>query len=350
MATQRGPTGPNLPMIKRLFAHSGNRCAFPRCSELLVDGSVAVGQICHIRAARPGGSRYDPQQTAEERHGYDNLILLCAKHHAIIDRDEEAYTAEHVVKMKVEHERLATRVEDEFAERAAQLLLALSVISVNQSGGISAQNINVGTINIHPPSASTISSANDLYRHRLVIDTANIIPVRIVLHGAKQYGNIGMLVYNIKIVNLMEKSVTIDKVLLSYDLDGRHFGVDSHVLLTGIVYSPNDRGNTEAIIVRHLHSNIVIMGWKNLRVQLGENRLLPTGAVLAGSAGFILDFKNVNYLAKLTNLAITVIDYSGNETRKEIPLNKAWIEQAKIQFVENRTFVIDKAGKITYSG
>ena len=76
MATRRDPTGPSLPTIKRLFARSGDRCAFPRCVEVIVHESTVVGKISHIKAANPGGPRYDPQQTAAERHGYDNLVLF----------------------------------------------------------------------------------------------------------------------------------------------------------------------------------------------------------------------------------------------------------------------------------
>jgi hypothetical protein len=85
-------TRPTDATIKRLFARSGNRCAFPKCP-------VEI-EMCHIKAARPGGPRYDPLQSAAERHGYDNLILLCGTHHSVIDDDEEVYTVERLIKMK----------------------------------------------------------------------------------------------------------------------------------------------------------------------------------------------------------------------------------------------------------
>ena len=69
MAMRRDPTGPSQATIKRLFAHSGNRCAFPRCMEVLVEEGTVVGKVCHIKAANPKGPRYDPQQTTAERHG-----------------------------------------------------------------------------------------------------------------------------------------------------------------------------------------------------------------------------------------------------------------------------------------
>jgi hypothetical protein len=98
--------GPTVATIKRLFAVSGNRCAFPGCELPLVDeasGNV-LGEICHIKAKRPDGPRYDPEQTEEERHGFGNLVLLCPTHHAIVDGDAGKYTVEKLLRIKAEHE------------------------------------------------------------------------------------------------------------------------------------------------------------------------------------------------------------------------------------------------------
>ncbi len=132
------PAGPTLPTIKRLFAHSGNRCAFPKCIATLIDGETVVGKICHIKGARPGSARYDPEQNAVERHGFDNLILMCGRHHDVIDADEEAYTVERLSKMKADHHSRTQRIDEDFVERAAQLFISQPVTSVNQSGGITA--------------------------------------------------------------------------------------------------------------------------------------------------------------------------------------------------------------------
>jgi hypothetical protein len=133
--------GPSTPTIKRLFARSGNRCAFPRCSSPIVEGMTVVGKICHIKARSEGGPRYDPLQTSAERHGYDNLILLCGRHHDVIDDDTVAYTVERLQQMKSAHEATATLLSSEQAAHGAQLLLDQSVSTTNQSGGITAQNV-----------------------------------------------------------------------------------------------------------------------------------------------------------------------------------------------------------------
>jgi hypothetical protein len=157
VARRRDPTGPSLPTIKRLFAHSDNRCAFPRCTATLMDGSTVVGKVCHIKGARPGSARYDAKQSAAERHGFGNLILMCGRHHDVIDADEEAYTVDRLWKMKADHESRAANIDDDFAEQAAHLLINQRVTSVNQSGGITAHTVRADainlahTINVHSP-------------------------------------------------------------------------------------------------------------------------------------------------------------------------------------------------------
>jgi len=91
--------------IKKLFSLSGNICAFPDCTQKLVDKSDRIiGVVCHIEAAEKRGQRYNPKQTDEERRSFNNLIIFCPTHHRVTD-DESIYTTERLKEMKVEHER-----------------------------------------------------------------------------------------------------------------------------------------------------------------------------------------------------------------------------------------------------
>lgn len=95
---------PTEKVIKQLYAKSGNQCAFPGCKETLFDEKgTNLSNICHIEAAEKGGQRYNEDSTEDERRSYDNLILLCHKHHKITD-DVETYTVEKLKEMKQEHE------------------------------------------------------------------------------------------------------------------------------------------------------------------------------------------------------------------------------------------------------
>jgi hypothetical protein len=153
-------TGPTTATIKRLFAISGNQCAFPKCASHLVDGRKVVGKICHIKAQNEGGPRFDPNQTPEERHGFDNLILMCGRHHDVIDDDEEAYTVEYLRRLKAKHEENAVNLPEEEAEQGATLLFSnQSVSSINQSGGLFAHTINIHNFSPPPSPVEHVNSA-----------------------------------------------------------------------------------------------------------------------------------------------------------------------------------------------
>jgi hypothetical protein len=122
-----------------------------------VQGEVIVGEICHIKAASPNGPRYDPQQTAAQRHGFNNLILLCANHHTVIDDDPEVYTVERLGNMKADHEARSTTLARDEIDRATRLLVDQSVTAINQSGGVTAHTV-YQTINIHPTNEVARSS------------------------------------------------------------------------------------------------------------------------------------------------------------------------------------------------
>jgi hypothetical protein len=142
-------TAPSERDVKRLFAMSGNHCAFPKCETHIAEGSALVGEICHICGRRPNAPRYDATQSEEARHGFDNLILLCANHHKVVDDDEESYPVERLRKMKATHE--AKKQSAPPAEQIDQIVRGLidqSVSSVGQSGGLTAHTVRADTINI----------------------------------------------------------------------------------------------------------------------------------------------------------------------------------------------------------
>ena len=76
--------------LKKLFALSGNQCAFPNCKIPIVDddSGIVVGEICHIKGKSPKGPRYDPRQSEAERNGYENLLVMCDPHNKIVDHKD----------------------------------------------------------------------------------------------------------------------------------------------------------------------------------------------------------------------------------------------------------------------
>ena len=57
-------TEPAEKTVRRLFALSGNMCAFPGCSLPVVESAGTItGEICHIKARSKDGPRYDAAQS-----------------------------------------------------------------------------------------------------------------------------------------------------------------------------------------------------------------------------------------------------------------------------------------------
>lgn len=81
---------------------SGYRCSNPNCptrASLIGASSdgrkkINMGIVAHIRAAAPGGARYDPTMTPQERGGEENGLFLCRHCAALVDADDTAYPPE----------------------------------------------------------------------------------------------------------------------------------------------------------------------------------------------------------------------------------------------------------------
>lgn len=91
-----GPRAYTHGTLIALGQRSGGLCYWPGCPERVTvdinDVSRFVLQIAHIRAAEPGGTRYDPAMTNDDRRDIRNLILLCYPHHVIADDKAQART------------------------------------------------------------------------------------------------------------------------------------------------------------------------------------------------------------------------------------------------------------------
>lgn len=160
---------PSEKTVKKLFALSRNRCAYPDCLTVIVQPTGTVtGEICHIKAQNQDGPRFDPKQSNEERHGFDNLILLCNVHHCIIDSEPERYTVELLGEMKELHERDGNIELTQQDARLVQRLLDSHIqvkasgsaqVMVNSPGGVQAQTLTIKTtkrsVKVQPPAEVT---------------------------------------------------------------------------------------------------------------------------------------------------------------------------------------------------
>lgn len=96
-----------IESVKRQIAARVNyRCSNPACRaqtsgpQLDPTKSINVGVAAHITAASPGGPRYNPTLTPEERKHANNAIWLCHNHGKIVDSDEASFTVEQLREWK----------------------------------------------------------------------------------------------------------------------------------------------------------------------------------------------------------------------------------------------------------
>jgi hypothetical protein len=172
-------TGLSNKTVKRLFALSANRCAFPECGRAIVqpDG-IVTGEICHVAAINKKGPRYDPNLSEEETHSFENLMLLCEHHHKIVDGDTKTYTTELLRGIKAMHEKngnIELSLEDD--RRADQLLRSYfsiqasrnAKVMVNSPGALQADKITIITRKKHVSQAPHPDAiAADLSRRNYV--------------------------------------------------------------------------------------------------------------------------------------------------------------------------------------
>jgi len=147
-------------IIKKLHSAARNLCAFPDCQENIYDKEYdsVVGEICHIRAKSIKGPRYDPEYPKSELDEKENLILLCSKHHKIVDDNPKAFSVEELTEMKEKHESAGDPIEELSNNLVKRLVEAsginveivnsrvgkvINVQSTNQTGGITTGEVNI---------------------------------------------------------------------------------------------------------------------------------------------------------------------------------------------------------------
>ena len=72
------------------------------------DDASVFGEEAHIVARSPGGPR--GRQYDDDIDGYDNLILLCSRHHKEVDDQVIAYTEARLLEIKRDHEAWAAKI------------------------------------------------------------------------------------------------------------------------------------------------------------------------------------------------------------------------------------------------
>ena len=241
-------TAPRDKAKKRLFAVSGNKCYFPKCNIPLVDlkSGIVSGEICHIKGNKPESPRYDPDQSDEERHGFNNLVLMCPLHHKIIDDDPDSYTVSRLNEIKAEHEKIHAKGEEPSDEIINQFILSITqgsvIYSKDQKGGQIAHSIiNIG----YEDKAVLIQNLFNkivILIERLLKDDFGVFDKRLInfvrdLDRTPIKDVFGMIVsQNPKgSENIIEFSNGIYKLYIQISIDGIRFGLKKNNVILNIL-------------------------------------------------------------------------------------------------------------------
>lgn len=109
--TKRGPA-PKEATLRMLCGKAAGICEFRGCSERLFYDDVTTSKfnaayVAHIIASDPGGPRGDDKMSHQLSDKLENLMLMCDKHHRLIDDPttwEKDFPVDYLVEMKREHE------------------------------------------------------------------------------------------------------------------------------------------------------------------------------------------------------------------------------------------------------
>lgn len=93
-----------------LMGKSGGKCEFRGCEEFVLNESLTrksgiYSNFAHIIADSENGPRGDRELSQKLRTEESNIMVLCFKHHKVIDENENEYTVELLREMKAEHEK-----------------------------------------------------------------------------------------------------------------------------------------------------------------------------------------------------------------------------------------------------
>lgn len=107
MAKNRGPEPSKLTRYL-LIARSAGRCQI--CNEFVLTDSFTMcdnddSNVAHIVASSPDGPRGDAARSHALSDDVDNLMIVCRKHHKMIDDNVEVYTEEFLKELKLAKEK-----------------------------------------------------------------------------------------------------------------------------------------------------------------------------------------------------------------------------------------------------
>lgn len=150
MATKEREDKFSATTARKVAQRAAYICSNPKCRRLTIgpdtadlSRSISAGKASHIKAASPGGPRYDPLQSSAQRKGIANAIWLCGACADFIDKNQgKSYPVQQIENWKKDHESLIKdclegekRAVFQFGTEKQDYQVALGVIQILKDKG-----------------------------------------------------------------------------------------------------------------------------------------------------------------------------------------------------------------------
>lgn len=162
---------PSESTIRILCGKAAGMCQFEGCDKRLFYDNTSLSEfnnayVAHVIASSPDGPRGDPVKSYELSDKIENLMLMCADHHLLIDKPDSGpreYPKERLQEMKRAHEEKMGKLCELFNKPSTELVMLSSPIK-----GKTKVNINT-----HQAAKAVIPERKPITSYGTLIDIAS---------------------------------------------------------------------------------------------------------------------------------------------------------------------------------
>lgn len=132
---------PSDNTVRILCGKAAGMCEFEGCNKRLFYDGVTLSNfnnayVAHIVASSANGPRGDKILSPQLSDKLENLMLMCADHHKLIDTNVDEYPVERLKAMKVAHEEKLDRICSLFTVPKTEIVRFVSPIKGTQTANI----------------------------------------------------------------------------------------------------------------------------------------------------------------------------------------------------------------------
>lgn len=160
--------------------------------------------------------------------------------------------------------------------------------------------------------------------HSIDFELGNVALVRVASPNQNRDGKLALVIYSLAFVNTGPSSLTLRQVSLVYRFGGKKCQAE----LTDVPVGTVD--GVKAVALANSKDKIMI-AWTNLRETLSQHIPFQPGAVLNGSAVFLLDVP-ISRVRDVSNYSLLIRDYSGGRSTHKLTAQDSWYQAHEKNF------------------